>query len=188
MLGAGHILVQRYGDILDGKRTWAKELARANVRPTLKDAVAGDITSAMPYRAMVNIIEFIKMVDHVVPGFASPETLLYSPELKFYSNKVKMGHRPGDQHPGSALPGGFLRLDPRPDDGLRHGRAHGPQTHGKARILIFCTKNSGHPPAGCPLCCCFGEKIRLQQVAPPVTFFCSTASLSTGAVSSLFWT
>ena len=90
MLGAGHILVQRYGDILDGKRTWAKELARANLRPTLKDAVAGDITSAMPYRAMVNIIEFIKMVDHVVPGFASPETLLYSPELKFYSNKVKM--------------------------------------------------------------------------------------------------
>ena len=90
MLGAGHILVQRYGDILDGKRTWTKELARANLRPTLKDAVAGDITAAMHYRAMVNIIEFIKMVDHVVPGFASPETLLYSPELKFYSNKVKM--------------------------------------------------------------------------------------------------
>ena len=44
----------------------------------------------MPYRAMVNIIEFIKMMDEVVPGFASPETLLYSPELKFYSNKVKM--------------------------------------------------------------------------------------------------
>ena len=60
------------------------------MRPTLKDAVAGDITAAMPYRAMVNIIEFIKMMDEVVPGFASPETLLYSPELKFYSNKVKM--------------------------------------------------------------------------------------------------
>ena len=90
MLGAGHILVQRYGDILDGKRTWAKELAHSNVRPTLKDAVAGDITAAMPYRAMVSIIEFIKMVDHVDPGFAAPETLLYSPELKFYSNKVKM--------------------------------------------------------------------------------------------------
>ena len=90
MLGAGHILVQRYGDILDGKRTWPRELARANVRPTLADAVAGDITAAMPYRAMVNIIEFIKMVDHVVPGFAAPETLLYSPELKFYSNKVRM--------------------------------------------------------------------------------------------------
>jgi uncharacterized FAD-dependent dehydrogenase len=44
----------------------------------------------MPYRAMTNIINFIKAVDKVVPGFASPETLLYSPELKFYSNKIKM--------------------------------------------------------------------------------------------------
>lgn len=90
MLGAGHILVQRFGDILDGKRTWQKELNRSNVRPTLPDAVAGDITAAMPYRAMVNIIGFIQSVEHVVPGFASPETLLYSPELKFYSNRVKM--------------------------------------------------------------------------------------------------
>lgn len=90
MLGAGHILVQRYGDILDGKRTWAKELSRSNLRPTLPDAVAGDITAAMPYRAMINILGFMQAVDHVVPGFASVETLLYSPELKFYSNCVKM--------------------------------------------------------------------------------------------------
>ena len=90
MLGAGHILVQRYGDILDGKRTWQKELSRSNLRPTLPDAVAGDITAAMPYRAMVNILSFIQAVDQVVPGFASTETLLYSPELKFYSNRVKM--------------------------------------------------------------------------------------------------
>lgn len=90
MLGNGRILVQRYGDILDGKRTWQKELANSNVKPTLPDAVAGDITSAMPYRAMINIINFIQSVDHVVPGFASVETLLYSPELKFYSNKIKM--------------------------------------------------------------------------------------------------
>ena len=90
MLGAGHILVQRYGDILDGKRTWAKELAQSNVKPTLPDAVAGDITAAIPYRTMTNIINFIEAVDQVVPGFASYETLLYSPELKFYSNRVKM--------------------------------------------------------------------------------------------------
>lgn len=90
MLGAGHIMVQRFGDILDGKRTWEKELSQSNVKPTLPDAVAGDITAAMPYRAMMNIINFIKAMDHVVPGFASTETLLYSPELKFYSNRVKM--------------------------------------------------------------------------------------------------
>ncbi len=93
MLGAGHILVQRFGDILDGKRTWEKELSQSNVKPTLPDAVAGDITAAMPYRAMMNIINFIKAMDHVVPGFASTETLLYSPELKFYSNRVKMDDR-----------------------------------------------------------------------------------------------
>ena len=90
MLGAGRILVQRYGDILDGKRTWQKELAQSNLKPTLADAVAGDITAAMPYRAMINIINFIAAMDQVVPGFAAYETLLYSPELKFYSNRVRM--------------------------------------------------------------------------------------------------
>jgi uncharacterized FAD-dependent dehydrogenase len=90
MLGNGHILVQRYGDILEGKRTWPKELDRSNVKPTLPDAVAGDITSAMPYRPMMNIIRFIQAMDQVVPGFASKETLLYGPEIKFYSNKVTL--------------------------------------------------------------------------------------------------
>lgn len=90
MLANGQILVQRYGDILDGKRTWPKELSFTNIKHTLPDAVAGDITAAMPYRTMVNIINFIQAVDMVVPGFASRETLLYSPELKFYSNKIKM--------------------------------------------------------------------------------------------------
>lgn len=88
MLGDGKILVQRYGDILDGKRTWQKELSRSNVVPTLADAVAGDITSAMPYRTMTNILNFIEALDTVVPGFAGTETLLYGPEVKFYSNKV----------------------------------------------------------------------------------------------------
>jgi len=93
MLGSGHILVQRFGDILDGKRTWREELSRSNVVPTLPDAEPGDITSAMPYRAMTDIVEFIKAVDQVVPGFASEETLLYAPELKFYSNRVRMDER-----------------------------------------------------------------------------------------------
>ena len=50
----------------------------------------GHAFAAMPYRSMTNIINFIKAVDPIVPGFASYETLLYSPELKFYSNRVKM--------------------------------------------------------------------------------------------------
>lgn len=93
MLADGHILVQRYGDILAGKRTWQEDLARSNVRPTLPDAVAGDLTAAMPYRTLMNIIKFIEAVDKVVPGFASEETLLYGPEIKFYSNKVKMDEK-----------------------------------------------------------------------------------------------
>ena len=90
MLGDGKILVQRYGDILDGKRTWQHELSRSNVKPTLPDAIAGDITSAMPYRTMTNILNFIEALNVVVPGFAGTETLLYGPEVKFYSNKVEI--------------------------------------------------------------------------------------------------
>lgn len=90
MLANGQILVQRFGDILEGKRTWQEELDRSNVRPSLPDAIAGDITSALSYRTMMNIINFIKAVDEVVPGFAATETLLYAPEIKFYSNRVKM--------------------------------------------------------------------------------------------------
>ena len=90
MLGDGHILVQRLGDIKAGKRTWQKELSQTNLKPTLADAVAGDITAAIPYRTMTNILNFIEQMDVVVPGFASNETLLYAPEVKFYSNRVKM--------------------------------------------------------------------------------------------------
>lgn len=90
MLGNGKILVQRYGDILDGKRTWEKELYQSNVRHTLPDAEAGDLTSAIPYRTMTNILNFIQAMNIVVPGFASPETLLYGPEIKFYSNKITL--------------------------------------------------------------------------------------------------
>ena len=100
MLANGHILVQRYGDIVDGKRTWQKELSQSNLKPTLPDAVAGDITAAIPYRAMTNIINFIEALDKVVPGFASTETLLYAPELKFYSNRVKM-----DEHFNTSIKG-----------------------------------------------------------------------------------
>lgn len=93
MLGGGNIIVQRYGDILAGKRSWPKELSQSNVVPTLKDAVPGDLTAAIPYRPMTNILNFIAALDTVVPGFASPETLLYGPEVKFYSNRITLNER-----------------------------------------------------------------------------------------------
>ena len=60
------------------------------MRPTLPDAAAGDISAALPYRPMTDIIGFIRAVDEVVPGFAADETLLYAPEVKFYSNRVTL--------------------------------------------------------------------------------------------------
>lgn len=87
-LGKGNILVQRLGDILNGKRTWEKDLKENSVVPTLKTAIAGDITYAIGYRTMVDILEFIKAMDKVIPGFAHPDNLLYAAEIKFYSNQL----------------------------------------------------------------------------------------------------
>ena len=87
-LGNGNVVVQRLGDIYRGKRTWEQELEKNTVRPTLKSAVAGDITYALGYRTMTAILEFIRSLDKVVEGFANPDNLLYGPEIKFYSNQV----------------------------------------------------------------------------------------------------
>ena len=87
-LGAGNILVQRLGDIYRGKRTWEQELNKNSVVPTLKSAVPGDITYAIGYRTMTDILNFIRSMDKVVEGFAHPDNLLYAPEIKFYSNQV----------------------------------------------------------------------------------------------------
>lgn len=87
-LGAGNIIVQRLGDIYRGKRTWEEDLEKNSVVPTLKSAVPGDITFAIGYRTMTDILQFIRELDKVVEGFADPDNLLYAPEIKFYSNKV----------------------------------------------------------------------------------------------------
>lgn len=87
-LGNGNIVVQRLGDIYRGKRTWENELNENSVVPTLKAAVAGDITFALGYRTMTDILQFIRRLDKVIEGFANPDNLLYGPEIKFYSNKV----------------------------------------------------------------------------------------------------
>lgn len=89
-LGNGAILVQRLGDIQRGKRTWQEELEKNEVVPTLKSAVPGDITFAIGYRTMTDILTFISAMDKVIEGFADPHNLLYAPEIKFYSNKVSI--------------------------------------------------------------------------------------------------
>ena len=87
-LGQGNVVVQRLGDINRGKRTWQEELDRNTVVPTLKTAVPGDITFAIGYRTMTDILQFIKEMDKIIEGFAHPDNLLYGPEIKFYSNRV----------------------------------------------------------------------------------------------------
>ena len=92
-LGNGNIVVQRLGDIYRGKRTWKEELENNSVKPTLKTAVAGDITFALGYRTMTDILKFISALDVVIEGFAHPDNLLYGPEIKFYSNKITINNK-----------------------------------------------------------------------------------------------
>ena len=92
-LGQGNVVVQRLGDINRGKRTWQEELDKNTVVPTLKSAVPGDITFAIGYRTMTDILQFIKEMDKIVEGFAHPDNLLYGPEIKFYSNKVVINEK-----------------------------------------------------------------------------------------------
>ncbi|MEI7830207.1 MAG: hypothetical protein WCI31_10575 [Prolixibacteraceae bacterium] len=90
MLTRNKIMVQRFGDLVRGRRTTSDRLYRNNIVPTLKDAVPGDLSLVLPHRILFDIIEMIKSLDKVSPGLASDETLLYGVEVKFYSNIVKV--------------------------------------------------------------------------------------------------
>ncbi len=92
-LAAGHVMVQRLGDIKRGGRSYQESLDKNSVVPTLKDAVAGDLTYSLGYRTMTDILTFINAVDKVVPGFANEDNLLYGPEIKFYSNEIELNNR-----------------------------------------------------------------------------------------------
>ena len=89
-LANGHIMVQRLGDIKRGGRSHESSLENNSVVPTLKDAVAGDLTYSLGYRTMTDILTFINAIDKVVPGFAGDDNLLYGPEIKFYSNEIEL--------------------------------------------------------------------------------------------------
>ena len=91
MLTGGGIMVQRLGDLLQGRRTDASRLARSTTIPTLKTAVPGDLSFVLPHRHLTSIVEALKAFDHVAPGLYSKNTLLYGVEVKFYSSKVEVG-------------------------------------------------------------------------------------------------
>lgn len=88
MLSGNKVLVQRYGDLKRGRRTTVERLAKNIIRPTLRDAVPGDLSLVLPYRIMVDIIEMIEGLDKIMPGLSGDNTLVYGVEVKFYSNRI----------------------------------------------------------------------------------------------------
>jgi uncharacterized FAD-dependent dehydrogenase len=89
LLGDG-VIVQRLGDLQQGRRSNEDRLARSIVRPTLKDATPGDLNLVLPYRYIVNILEMLEALDKIAPGVNSRHTLLYGVEVKFYSSRLQL--------------------------------------------------------------------------------------------------
>ena len=92
MIGNGNVIVQRFGDLIRGRRTTEHRLSQNTVKPTLK-ATAGDISLVLPHRILTNIIETIYALDKVAPGTANDDTLLYGCESKYYSLKPKHNYK-----------------------------------------------------------------------------------------------
>ncbi len=89
LLGGG-VLIQRLGDLRDGHRSTPERIDAGKVRPTLRSAAPGDLSFALPYRHLTGIIEMLDAMEKLVPGVASPDTLLYGIEVKFYSCRPQL--------------------------------------------------------------------------------------------------
>lgn len=89
LLGNG-VIVQRLGDLHAGRRTTAARLERCLTRPTLRTATPGDLSFALPFRHLKDILEMLEALDTMAPGINSRHTLLYGVEVKFYSNRLKL--------------------------------------------------------------------------------------------------
>ena len=89
LLGKG-VIVQRLGDLRQGRRSTYERIADGAVEPTLKDATPGDLSFAMPYRYIYDIMEMLEALDKITPGINSANTLLYGAEVKFYSRYPKL--------------------------------------------------------------------------------------------------
>lgn len=92
-LACGSVIVQRFGDILKGRRTTEKRLKEGFVKPTLREAVPGDLALCLPYKTMQSIVEMIKVLDKITPGIATEHTLLYGVEAKYYSAHPEIDNR-----------------------------------------------------------------------------------------------
>ena len=88
MLGGG-VIVQRFGDLIRGRRSTVKRIEESSVTPTLS-ATPGDLSLVLPKRILDGIIEMIYALDKVAPGTANDDTLLYGVEVKFYNMEVAL--------------------------------------------------------------------------------------------------
>jgi len=87
---SGGVLVQRFGDLMKGRRSTPVRIGRGIVEPTLKTATPGDLSFVLPYRYLTGLVEMIRAMDKLAPGVASPHTLLYGVEVKFYSCRAQL--------------------------------------------------------------------------------------------------
>lgn len=92
ILGGG-VIVQRLGDLLDGRRSTPERIRRGLVRPTMPNATPGDLSLVLPYRHLQDIKEMLEALDYIAPGANSRHTLLYGVEVKFYSNRIELSNQ-----------------------------------------------------------------------------------------------
>ncbi|HEY32142.1 MAG TPA: FAD-dependent oxidoreductase [Dehalococcoidia bacterium] len=87
---SGGVLVQRLGDLMQGQRSTPTRIDEGLVHPTLTSATPGDLSFVLPYRHLTGIIEMVGAMERLIPGVASPHTLLYGVEVKFYSGRLQL--------------------------------------------------------------------------------------------------
>ena len=88
VLGDGKPIIQTLKDLKQGRRSDWHRINKGFIEPTLKDCVAGDLSLVLPHRIVLNILEGLEKLDKIIPGVNNDETLLYGPEIKFFSNEV----------------------------------------------------------------------------------------------------
>lgn len=91
MLGGG-VLMQRFGDLVKGRRSSERRMAKSFTKPTM-NATAGDLSLVMPKRQLDDIIEMIYQLDKIAPGMANDDTLLYGIEVKFYNSEIEVDEK-----------------------------------------------------------------------------------------------
>ncbi len=114
MLGGG-VIVQRFGDLVRGRRSVEKRIQNSFLIPTL-DATPGDLSLVIPKRILDDIVEMIYALDKIAPGTANDDTLLYGVEVKFYNMEVEL-----DENLQTSLPGLFVIGD---GSGVTHSLSH----------------------------------------------------------------